>query len=200
MKESINKLTSEQSELVSANLDVVKEVIYFHINVNELIDGLGYDDLYQIGCMALCRAAMTYNGSVQFKTYAGVVVRNKLIDHCRAVIVKHRRSYTTSLKIGTNDNEDCEYDDSENLFSAFDDGFDKIENAEALEALIMAKQRYNGITLKGIEAIELKVKGYTGKEIADMYGTSPNLIGAWIARAASRLRKDSKFMASLNEL
>lgn len=60
------------------------------------------------------------------------------------------------------------------------------------------KQQYSGTVRLGIEAIEWKVKGYTGAEIARMYDVKPNLVGAWISRAASRLRQNEIFMRYLN--
>ena len=183
IKKSVNALTAEQSELVAANLDVVKWTILKYININENIVGLGYEDLYQIGCLALCHAATTYNGSVQFDTYAGVVVKNKLIDHCRSVMTKYKHT----IPVG-------EY--SQNGFDCNDETFKEIEITDAITALSLAKKRYKGVTLKGIEAIELKIKGYNGREIAELYKVTPNNINAWISRAVSKLRKDSQFMAA----
>ena len=56
------------------------------------------------------------------------------------------------------------------------------------------KREYSGTARLGIEAIELKLKGYSGKEIADMYGVKPNLVGAWISRAKQKLRKNQVFV------
>ena len=60
------------------------------------------------------------------------------------------------------------------------------------------KRQYSGTIRLGIEAIEWKVKGLSGAEIAKMYGVKPNLVGAWIARAASRLKKNGDFMEYFN--
>ena len=60
------------------------------------------------------------------------------------------------------------------------------------------KQQYSGTIRLGIEAIEWKVKGFSGAEIAKMYGVKPNLVGAWISRASSRLKKNSDFMKYFN--
>ena len=62
------------------------------------------------------------------------------------------------------------------------------------------KPEYSGITLLGIEALELKVKGYTGAEIARMWGVEQNLLGAWISRAKSKLLQNERFMAELKAM
>ena len=52
-------LTAEQQVLVINHMNVVEGVVKYSINVNENICGLGYDDLFQEGCLWLCRAAVT---------------------------------------------------------------------------------------------------------------------------------------------
>ena len=48
----------------------------------------------------------------------------------------------------------------------------------------------------GIEALELQAKGLNGREITALYGVEPNDVGAWISRAASRLRRDQDLLRS----
>ena len=51
------------------------------------------------------------------------------------------------------------------------------------------KRTYNGVARLGVEALELKIAGYSGTDIAELYGVKPNHVGAWIARAAQKLKK-----------
>ena len=60
-----------------------------------------------------------------------------------------------------------------------------------------AKQHHTGIALKGIEALELRYKGYTGKEIAALYHTSPKSVFSWISRAKQKLRQNGELEALL---
>ena len=39
--------------------------------------------------------------------------------------------------------------------------------------------------------MELKIKGYSGVDIARLYHTKPTHVGAWISRASEKLRKDA---------
>lgn len=76
-----------------------------------------------------------------------------------------------------------------------EDSLDKIfEEQDILLLLQNCKRQYTGTARLGIEAIEWKVKGLSGAEIAKMYGVRPNLVGAWISRAAQRLRQNGGFM------
>jgi len=45
--------------------------------------------------------------------------------------------------------------------------------------------------------MELKIKGYSGTEIAALYGAKPNEVGAWISRARRKLLRDEEFMAAI---
>lgn len=39
-------------------------------------------------------------------------------------------------------------------------------------------------------ALELKIKGLSGADIARMYHTMPNNVGAWISQATQKIRGD----------
>ena len=95
------KLTSEQQLLVENNLSVVHWVIVNSIHVNPCIYGMSYEDLFQEGCIWLCRAAVTYNAAkALFSTYAKKVVRNGLISYCRRQCDKEK--HYVHLEVGEN--------------------------------------------------------------------------------------------------
>jgi RNA polymerase sigma factor (sigma-70 family) len=159
------------------------------------VQGLGYDDLYQAGCLALCEASLSYDGRVLFRTYARTVVRNRLIDHCRKIMrIQDKTCYLESKIPDTDGSSYAE------LFAEPDEEPESRVYAGEVDALLQkAKRKYTGVTLKGIEAIELKVKGYSGVEIAALYNVQPNLLAAWISRAKQKLRQDADFMAAFPE-
>ena len=54
------------------------------------------------------------------------------------------------------------------------------------------KGLYTGSARLGVEALELKVlEGYGVTEIARLYDSKPNEVGAWISRAAKKIREDA---------
>lgn len=177
-------LTAEERNTVTDNIGLVEKVIRRHISINNDINGLGFDDLVQAGSIGLCVAAQTFNGSVLFETYASKVIHNHLIDHCRAVLRTHKRM------VLSDDNSSFEIvstplNDTDNIITDIDIG----------RLFYEAKRKYTGCVLKGIEALELKINGYSGKEIAAIYGVTPNLVGAWISKAVKQLRSDDIFMS-----
>ena len=72
-----------------------------------------------------------------------------------------------------------------------------VTDATAMSALAACKEKYNGVARKGVEAIELKLKGYEAAEIAKHYDTSVNNVNAWISRARSKLRNEPALLEIL---
>ena len=68
-----------------------------------------------------------------------------------------------------------------------------IDQIDTAALLAHCKKEYSGVAQLGIEALELKIKGYSGADIARLYHTEPNHVGAWISRAKAKLKKDAAF-------
>ena len=184
-------LTSEQQVLVEQHMDLVGWVISRHIRTNEGVYGLGRDDLSQEGALAVCRAAATYNGtSAQFSTYAAAVIRNHLLDCCKAANTQQK--HLCSLPVGSGFADD-EHPPSIPEPSVEDKTDSLIDHIDMSALLAHYKREYSGVAQLGIEAIELKIRGYSGADIARLYHTEPNHVGAWISRAKAKLKKDGAF-------
>lgn len=187
-------LNDEQRRLVEANLHLVQKIIRCGIHVNESVCGLGYDDLYQEGCICLCRAAATYNENrSQFPTYARKVIQNGLLSYCRSVCSTEK--YTANLRVGDNG----ELIALGSIVALPDSVSQRISTIEALDLLFSQRQCYRGVTKRGIEALAMKIQGMGVTEIAEVYRVPPSYVGAWISRAVSRLRKDKEFLTELSE-
>ena len=181
-------LTRGQQKLVEKNLYVVPRVIHKYIIVNESLE---YEDLYQEGCIWLCKAAAGFREEMgaPFSAYAEKVVANGLRTYCRLMYGKQQRAYILPLhadpetaQFALDQIPDCDQQDA------------IIAEADTMQLLHDMKQQYTGTARLGIEAIELKIKGYSGKEIAAMYGVQPNLVGARISRAKNKLKQNNSFM------
>ena len=184
-------LNSGQRELVEQNLTVVKMAIHKSIIVNSNLYGFEYDDLYQEGCIWLCKAAHSFDESreVKFATYAEKVITNGLRTYCRLMCGKQKHHI---LMPAQSDEEDDGFS-AEQLPA--EDMLDSLFEEQDIYTLLQnCKQQYTGTAKLGIEAIEWKVKGFSGAEIAKMYGVKPNLVGAWISRASARLKQNRTFM------
>lgn len=88
----VKRLTAAQQRLVEENLAVVERVLRFNVRVNPCIVGLSYEDLYQEGCVWLCKAALTFDPARgSFASYARQVVQNGLVSYCRNLTGKQSR-------------------------------------------------------------------------------------------------------------
>ena len=185
----LTALSREQRNLVETNLSVVRWAIRKSIVVNECIFGFGYDDLFQEGCIWLCKAAATFkeDKGVKFETYAQTVVTNGLLTYCRLMCNRQKRQ----IPVPESSDEDLPFVLS-NIASA--DDLERVISVIDMEKLFESlKKQYSGVARLGIEAIELKIKGLSGAEIAAMYGVKPTHVGAWIHRAVQKLRQNEEF-------
>ena len=190
-------LTPAQQTLVEQNMKLIKRTISSSIGTNEGACGLDFNDLYQEGAIALCRAAATYDGvSAKFATYASTLIRNHLLDCCRAANAWQK--HLCSVPVGP------AFDDDENPSSFLESTPDyqtarQMDQIEAASLLAYYKKEYSGVTRLGIEALELKARGFSGTDIARLYQTRPNNVGAWISRARTKLKKDPMFCSLYGE-
>ena len=181
-------LTADQQALVEENLSLIDKTISLFIDPDERVCDLSRSDLYQEGAIALCKASATYDGkSAQFSTYATTVIRNHLYNCCKAANTRQRILPSVSLNAGSSDEDGP----PRFLEPSTPDGVDELLGRMGAASLLAdCKRRHTGVARLGVEALELKIKGLTGPEIARMYHTTPNNVGAWISRAAKRIRRD----------
>lgn len=145
------KLTKDQQTLVEKNLSIVHWVIVNNIHVNSGICGLEYGDLFQEGCLWLCKAAFTYNaGQAQFSTYAKKVVKNGLLSYCRKICSQGR--HVSRLIIGEQGELAADGEQVDQPDDHFDSHLSRLETLDLLEA---SKQNYQGVARLGIEALTL---------------------------------------------
>ena len=84
-------MTDEERSLVETHMGLVESILQRHITPRPDISGMEHDDLFQVGSLALCRAAQKYDGRCKFSTFAYAVVKNSLIDYCRSIMGKQDR-------------------------------------------------------------------------------------------------------------
>ena len=137
MKNKDIALTDAQRSMVEANMDVVRWAIRTSIQVNEQRYGFGYDDLFQEGCIWLCKAAVTYDpdGGASFPTYAQRVVENGLRTYCRLQRSKELRSFPVSEIF------DTEADNHRAMASGIRSLQEQLAEVDALSLLEAAIQR-----------------------------------------------------------
>jgi len=168
------RLTDEQRTLVERNTGLVGQVIKDKIHNISGIGVFTYQDLFQIGCVGLCKAAASYNpGAGRFSTYAYIIIRNEIFSALdKATTCKKHE--TALIHDGL----------SADVISHDDNA------GEIKQILDSALAHASGVTAKGIMAIRLLAQGYTYREIGErMGGVTANNVTAWVSRARKLLKK-----------
>ena len=166
-------MTPEQQKIVEANMGLVGKVI------KEKVRRLGqpgtpsYEDLFQTGCVGLCKAAMTDKGGC-FSTYAYRLIWNEICDE----LIRNTRLVLNEQSTDTVDV----------LSEAASAHPDPLTTSDLRHTIGQAKAKAQGGTARGIQCLELTVQGYTSKEIGAIVGADPGTVRMWITRARKYLK------------
>jgi len=166
-------MTPEQQKIVEANMGLVGKVI------KEKVRRLGqpgtpsYEDLFQTGCIGLCKAVMTDKGGC-FSTYAYRLIWNEICDE----LIRNTRLV---LNEQSTDAVDV-------LSEAASAHPDPLTTSDLRHTIGQAKVKAQGGTAKGIQCLELTVQGYTSKEIGAIVGADPGTVRMWMTRARKYLK------------
>ena len=167
-------LTQDQQRLVEENMGLVGKVIKDKVHGLDQLKYFTYDDLYQIGCIGLCKAASSDKGGC-FSTFAYRLIWNEI---CSALIYANRRTIRECELLP----EILDVRPQEKEYSDLHLVLGRIE-AEATDAMA-----------KGIRAIRLNAEGYSCAEIG-----SAKCVAARISRTRKYL-KDQPALAAFRSL
>lgn len=166
------KLTEQQQKLVEENMGLVGKVIKDKVHGLNNMFFYTYEDLFQIGCIGLSKAAATDKGGV-FSTYAYRLIWNEI---CDALIYASKRSAAET----TADGKDLSI-----VFVNYNGTDLKVSLEQALK---IAKEDANNTVSRGIDALVLMNDGLTAKEIGERFDVAANIVTAWISKARKFLK------------
>lgn len=173
-------LNDEQRILVEENMGLVGKVIKDCLQNPSAQGCYTYDDLFQIGCIGLCKAAQTDRpGRGAFSTYAYILIRNEIYNELERGTRYAREVSSCYLEL----EDDPRQEDYEQ----------QLRCREFMSLLDRAEATATGITAKGIRALRMMCDGYSCREISAHYDTTPNNITAWMSKAR-------KYLASFAQL
>ncbi len=170
----------ERNLIVEKNMGLVHDAIKHYVDSASIRGILSYEDLYQIGIIGLMAAAESFDTvkGVEFSTYAETTIRNHLYNAC----AKEMRFYKRNLQY------EAEIKNESDLASYSED-FGEL-SASVKQALDEIKNNSKSWTVKGIEALELVIDGYSYTEIAKILDTTPENIKALIHRTRKLLKEE----------
>lgn len=171
-------------KLVEENLGLVHHFIRNHIRGSQDMGAYSYEDLYQVGCIGLWKAAKRYvPGNTKFSTYAYMLIRNEVYSE-----LQRQSKFANEICCSDNFNYACLSSDAQ----------DDMLRHELSQALHLAKTTAAGTTQKGIFALELTMNGMKCSEIALRMQAPVNHVIAWMSKARKYLCKNTQ-MAELME-
>ena len=190
-------LSEYERNLVEDNMHTVEIVVKMLI-AKYGIPKSEYEEYCQIGYLVLCSKVGKYDGSTKFSTFANKVLRNAFIDKYRFDKARNREIISLD-KICSEDANGNGASLAEFLASETDvenEVLSKITNDLVREYIKSAKERYSSqTTVKGFEALELKLDGYSGEEIAKIFDVPSNSLRSWMSRAKKLLLNEKGFIS-----
>lgn len=172
-------LTTEQQRIVEENMGLVRAVLSRCVNSPGSTGIYSYEDLFQIGCMGLCEAAIQYRpGRAAFSTYAYAAIRNRIYNALTYATYRREKEKLSDFPI-----------EPAAAVSMNDSGSHELHSA-----LLEARERLTGVARKGVDAMLYMSEGFTCREIGEKYGTSANSVTAWVSKARKALKLDAEFM------
>lgn len=189
-------MTDIERKLTEDHLPIVAKVIQTLTCSCRYVSYDERQDLLQIGNLALCKAAMNYDGSRPFETYAKVVIRNAIYDYWRSL--QKERTYTRSMDAIADNETDTSYQqllaDTSSL-----QNLEQEHNLRSIYEYLQTLQNVNCTTIKkGIQALLLQQNGYTSQEISKHYGVPASHVRAWKSKARKYLQQDATLYALLS--
>jgi len=178
------KLNIDQRKIVEANLGLVGKVIKDKVKNIGQSGFYTYDDLFQIGCIGLSKAAATDKGGT-FSTYAYRLIWNEI---CDALIYASRRTSSEELSDTVHETKD------ELSYSPSD------IKVDLYSVIGKAKKDATPSVAIGIDAIIMMNDGYSAKEIGKQYGKTANNITALVSKAKKYLKSMPEMQALYGEL
>ncbi len=177
-------LTFEQQKKVEENMGLVGKVIKEKVHGISTMRFHTYDDLFQIGCIGLCKAVTSDTGSHNFSTYAYRLIWHEICDQ---LVYASKRSSTELLSYDTE--MQCTADKPA-----------RVELKLSLEeSLAKAKREASPTVAKGIDALIMMNDGKTAKEIGTRFGATANLVTAWVSKARKYLQARPDIKGLLGE-
>lgn len=164
------KLTAEQQRKAEENMGLVGKVIADKVH-GTYFGSYTREDLFQIGCIGLCKAAATDKGGC-FSTYAYRLIWNEI---CTALISATRKaSGEQPMELPV-----LEIQGANGEFPS---------TLELEDLLEQGERAAKGVVKKGIRALRLRSEGYSTREIGARLDAPDNYVTAWEAKARKFLK------------
>lgn len=169
----MQKMNEQQKALAERNLPLVTWYLQNHVawwRVDE------YEDLFQIGAIGLCKAAMTYDESrgVRFGTYACACISGEIWNYLRPF--RRREKMLDAARL-----EDEVMGEAEEITLA--DQIPGREDGQAMDRMLILREAMDRIKGRDREVLRLTMQGFGQVEIGRRMRMSQPNVGRILRRS-----------------
>lgn len=168
-------LTEEQKAVVENNICLVRKVMKDRLHGGNALSYYSYEDLFQIGCIGLCKAAATDKGTGCFSTYAYRLIWNEI---CDALIFATRRV-----------SSEVELKEASFAMSPAVPGIPSAESLDLRKVLDSVVKDAPVGHRKALMAAMLMAEGYSSREVGQKLQIPANSARSLASRARRYLRE-----------
>ena len=189
-------MTTNQKQLAEEHMDLVPRMVAVLTKRFPLCNDQ-WQELCQVGYLALCRAAVSCKEGYSFSPYAHAAICNAIYDFWRRDIreKKHLCSLLEDQPEPSSVEPGWYSPEEQTLPESFLHSLKATEAGAYLETL---KATQCSTIQKGIEAICYQLEGYSSKELSTHYRVPANHIRAWQSKARRFLAQDATLCALLS--
>lgn len=177
-------LTDKQKQLVEENMGLVGKVLKDKLRQGSALGYWEREDLYQIGCVGLCKAAATDDGSCRFSTYAYRLVWNEI---CDALICGNRVA-----------GKEFPYDPEAFEDSCYDSTAASTTRIDLNQSLLDISDKASHSLRAGIVVLRMMAEGYSSADIGRMMNLRPNAVRTLASRARKLLKGTPELISLWN--
>lgn len=176
----MSRLNEAQQKVVEDNMGLVGKVIRDKVHGLGMSTVYSYEDLFQIGCIGLCKAAATDKGGT-FSTYAYRLIWNEICD----ALIKSTRMGNHEVSL-----EDTAFELRNGISEETG-----IITGELGELLSRVEERApSAVIRKGVVALKLSAEGYKSPELGRLFHAKPAAVRMWMTKARRFLRDQPELM------
>ena len=174
-------LSEEQRLQVEANMGLIGKVLKDKLRGGSALGVYTHEDLFQIGCVGLCKAVAEDKKTGCFSTFAYRLIWNEI---CAALVLGNRYAMHEAP---TEDPSEVHH-----AVSEFASSNSRLELEELQRRL--SRDAPAGIR-KGMQVLILKAHGYTSKEIGVQLQLPANAVRTLASRTRAYIRKLPEYAA-----
>ena len=190
-------MMDNREKLIMDNMQTIKSITWFTMKKIGLPKS-EYEDYLQEAYLLILKKADKYNPEKKFSTFAEIVLKNGFIDLRRRDSQENLDLISLDEPLAEDEEEITIMDFLKGSYDTENEALQNVTIEQIKHCISQAKKNCTAkTTLRGFDALELRIKGYSGAQIAEMFKVPANSVRCWMSRATKLLDADGRLAALL---